>query len=242
MVSLKAVDTIDILQQMAQRNPSLGTAAARAVLETLVAWDGNMTVGSKVSTGFNELWRELSTLASRETGATYWSDVGFFLNAMWKDPAYGGAGPADPACVALGFSNCGEFAFSALANVAAKYGTDLSGALGWGALPDDNSFVCGGVHAARYTHLLLGSTPLGCLFNRCRPHGGDDSCVNVGAYDYSTFLMTAGSSYREVIDFSNLDDSLFVHGPGQSGNVFSPDYDNYADLWARGQYLPMRMP
>ena len=34
--------------------------------------------------------------------------------------------------------------------------------------------------------------------------------------------------------------SLFMASTGQSGNVFSPFYDNLAPRWARGEYLPIR--
>lgn len=75
------------------------------------------------------------------------------------------------------------------------------------------------------------------------PHGGDDFTVNVGHYTpYDPSMQqTAGPSYRQIVDLSSLDKSLFLNPMGQSGNELSPHYDNLLPLWSQGQYIPMRM-
>ena len=51
--------------------------------------------------------------------------------------------------------------------------------------------------------------------------------------------MTAGPSYRQIIDVNNWQNSLFIHPIGQSGNLFSHYYDNYLSLWKDGKYINM---
>jgi penicillin amidase len=64
--------------------------------------------------------------------------------------------------------------------------------------------------------------------------------VNVGGYDFDTLEQSGGPSYRQVLDISNWEASLFVHPMGQSGNVFSSHFDDLLPLWTKGQYLEMK--
>jgi penicillin amidase len=91
------------------------------------------------------------------------------------------------------------------------------------------------------------------LYGRKVPHGGDPYTVNVanvkwdGSYgttryktqSYLCLDMDAGPSYRQIIDMDNPSNSVFVHPIGQSGNLFSPYFENLLGKWQRGEYLPM---
>jgi penicillin amidase len=46
-------------------------------------------------------------------------------------------------------------------------------------------------------------------------------------------------SEREIVDLSNLDNSLALHTTGQSGHAFHPHYDDMAPMWANVEYYPM---
>ncbi|MER3483807.1 MAG: penicillin acylase family protein, partial [Meiothermus sp.] len=70
---------------------------------------------------------------------------------------------------------------------------------------------------------------------------GDRYTVNRASYDPATFTMNVGSSYREILDFSDLENSRFIHPMGQSGNLLSKEYANLLPLWQKVQYLPMKM-
>jgi penicillin amidase len=48
------------------------------------------------------------------------------------------------------------------------------------------------------------------------------------------------SSYRQIVNMASLDDSLFVIPAGQSGHVWSPQYDDLLPKWRAGDYVPMR--
>ena len=43
-----------------------------------------------------------------------------------------------------------------------------------------------------------------------------------------------------LVGVGDLENSRFIQSTGESGNVFSPLYRNFAERWAKVQYLPMR--
>ena len=80
------------------------------------------------------------------------------------------------------------------------------------------------------------------LFSRSIPNGGDKFTVDVAPVrntpdDFNQYHVP---SYREILDFSNLATSRFIHTVGQSGNLLSGDYANFIQRWQRVEYLPMR--
>ena len=67
--------------------------------------------------------------------------------------------------------------------------------------------------------------------------GGDSTTVNpVMRIGDRTII----SSYRQIVDLSDLDASRFVTTTGQSGQPASAHYHDMLDRWARVEYLPMR--
>jgi penicillin amidase len=52
-------------------------------------------------------------------------------------------------------------------------------------------------------------------------------------------VAATGATYRQVIDFSNLDGSLATNVPGQSGQPGSPFYANLTESFGRGEYFPL---
>ncbi len=70
--------------------------------------------------------------------------------------------------------------------------------------------------------------------------GGDATSPNVHGHG-EDLQMVHGASYRQVIDLSSMDSSLFVLGPGQDGNMLSPRYQSLLPLWSQGEYLTMTM-
>jgi penicillin amidase len=55
----------------------------------------------------------------------------------------------------------------------------------------------------------------------------------------SGFVGATGATYREIIDFGNLDASMATNVPGQSGQPFSPFYANLVERFGRGEYFPL---
>ena len=52
-------------------------------------------------------------------------------------------------------------------------------------------------------------------------------------------VAATGATYRQIIDFSDLDASLATNAPGQSGRPRSPYYGNLTESWAAGEYFPL---
>jgi penicillin G amidase len=75
------------------------------------------------------------------------------------------------------------------------------------------------------------------------PTGGDAYTVNVGRNRLEDparpFANTHAASLRAIYDLSNLENSLYIHSAGQSGNIFSPHYKSFTQAWAKGDYIPM---
>ena len=52
--------------------------------------------------------------------------------------------------------------------------------------------------------------------------------------------LTAGGGYA-WLHLADLGKSLYIHSTGQSGNLLSPLYKNFAQRWSRVEYIPMSM-
>jgi len=55
------------------------------------------------------------------------------------------------------------------------------------------------------------------------------------------FANVHGAGYRGVYDFGDPDGSVFIISTGQSGHFLSRFYDDQAQLWRRGEYIPMSL-
>jgi penicillin amidase len=70
--------------------------------------------------------------------------------------------------------------------------------------------------------------------------GGDGATPNVGAFAQDgSFEMDDGPSYRQIVDFADLERSRYVHTTGQSGNVFARHYRDFLPLWRAGAYFEL---
>ena len=119
---------------------------------------------------------------------------------------------------------------TAVAEVAEKLGADPKG-WAWGKL-----------HRARFDHALLpladkATVPqltVGPLMM-----GGAANVPHAATYRRSDYMLTAGASFRMVLDVGNWDASRTINTPGQSGDPLSGHYRDLAPLWAAGQYVPL---
>ena len=86
-----------------------------------------------------------------------------------------------------------------------------------------------------------GIGPIEALFNRGPfKTGGGSEIVNATGWTVGkSFEVTGVPSEREIVDLSNLDNSLAIHTTGQSGHAFHPHYADMAPLWASVEYYPM---
>jgi penicillin G amidase len=118
----------------------------------------------------------------------------------------------------------------AVAQLQVQYGVDI------------NKWAWGDAHVALSEHRPFAQ--FGALFeyfNIRRAVPGDSFTVNVGGYRIANktapFAANHAASMRAIYDFSDLENSVFMHSTGQSGNRFSPYYDSLADRWAANEML-----
>tara|TARA_R110000850_G_scaffold15133_17_gene47524 strand:- start:581 stop:3049 length:2469 start_codon:yes stop_codon:yes gene_type:complete len=121
----------------------------------------------------------------------------------------------------------------ALLEISQKYGTALE-SLRWGD-----------AHQATHDHPVLGSVPLLRYFVNIRQStsGGDHTLMRgrTKGTGPDPFQNVHGAGYRGVYDFADPDSSVFVTSTGQSGHFLSRHYDDLAQLWRRGEYIPMSL-
>ena len=121
----------------------------------------------------------------------------------------------------------------ALVWITERYGTALE-SLRWGD-----------AHQATHDHPVLGSVPLVRYFVNIRQStsGGDNTLLRgrTSGTGPDPFQNVHGAGYRGVYDFADPDSSVFIIATGQSGHFLSRYYDDMAQLWRRGEYIPMSL-
>ncbi len=215
-------------------------AEAQQVLQQLGRWDANMAVAGAEPLIVSAWLRELGRLI-------YADELGDMFNAEWAHRARfmyevladtGGAGhwcddvntPAKETCAEL----LPRALNLALADLKRRYGDD------------PKQWHWGDAHYALSEHRPFGRQPLlAKLFDIRMPSPGDTYTVDVGRNTLSDeaapFASRHGASLRAIYDLADLDKSVYIHSTGQSGNLLSPLYKNFAERWARVEYIPMSM-
>jgi len=108
--------------------------------------------------------------------------------------------------------------------------------------PDPKVWQWGKLHTAVFEHPLhsiLDAAQRQQYDVNAGPIGGSSFTPMNTSYRNSDYQLTAGASFRMVLDVGNWDASRVVNTPGQSGNPASPHYRDLAPLWAKGEYFPL---
>jgi penicillin G amidase len=98
----------------------------------------------------------------------------------------------------------------------------------------------GQAHRALFAHPLLSRVPVFGVFGRIRlPVPGDATTIDVTApgptdADPDGFTALHGPELRGIYDLSDLDQSLFVIAPGQSGNLLDSHAQDFLLRWRSG--------
>jgi penicillin amidase len=111
---------------------------------------------------------------------------------------------------------------------------------------DPSKWSWGNAHTAISEHRPLTKVPfLGSLYNLKTPFAGDSFSINVGRLQLlrsnNPYETLQAASLRAVYDLSDLEKSIFIYQTGQSGWVQSSMYRNMNPLWAKNEYLPLKM-
>ncbi|MEX0328668.1 MAG: penicillin acylase family protein [Ruegeria sp.] len=103
----------------------------------------------------------------------------------------------------------------------------------------------GDAHQATHDHPVLGNVPVLRYFVNIRQStsGGDNTLLRgrTSGEGPDPFQNVHGAGYRGVYDFADPDSSVFITATGQSGHFLSRYYDDQAQLWRRGEYIPMSL-
>ena len=108
---------------------------------------------------------------------------------------------------------------------------------------DPAAWRWGKAHVARFPHPLLSRVPiLNKLFEPSVETDGGHYTINRGGLRFGgdeagRFAHIHGAGYRGIYDLADLEQSLFIIAPGQSGNPLSPHYNDLAKAWRDGAYL-----
>ena len=62
--------------------------------------------------------------------------------------------------------------------------------------------------------------------------------VSSGHYTFFSFKAIHIPTLREIIDVADLDASLWIHAPGQSGHPASRHYGDFIKMWSTHRYHP----
>ena len=107
---------------------------------------------------------------------------------------------------------------------------------------DQREWQWGKLHRLLFEHPIGQKKPFDKVFNIGPiPIGGDTDTVHQTAFfperGYAGQLICP--SYRQVVDMSNLANSINMLAPGNSGQVASPHYNDLTGKWLKGEFKKM---
>jgi penicillin amidase len=99
----------------------------------------------------------------------------------------------------------------------------------------------GQLHSLLLRHPLGGSRFLGPIFSRGPfPSPGDSATVNSGFFNHAhPYQHGVGASLRTILDLGHWESSTFIVAGGQSGDPFSPHYDDQLEHWREGAAIQL---
>ncbi|MGA8191923.1 MAG: penicillin acylase family protein [Acetobacteraceae bacterium] len=192
--------------------------AARRAQGLLKDWDGSMTVDRPQPLIFNAWVQHFYGLVLRQ------ADI----------DANDGGPQAEFVAYVLspaGARWCGGDCTATLKAALVEAVGDLAGRFG----NEPAQWRWGEAHPAVFAHPVLRALPvLGPLTTLSIPSPGDDTTIDRGGIAYGQFQSVHGAAYRGVYDLADLDRSLFIVAPGQSGNPLSRHARDFLARWRDG--------
>jgi penicillin amidase len=223
IVATPAQRYLVLLQPLRSDDPTTAEA-----LRLLQGWDGSMATDSAAAALY-EVWssRALRTAVLRRT--------------LGDRASLAGAG--DNARVLLLMENPQGWMDTAqrdelLLSTLAPAMQELRAKLG----PNPSTWSWGALHHAVFRHPLEDAVPAEAAKRLSVgewPIGGSANTPMATSYRPSDYALTAGASFRMVLDVGNWDNSRFINTPGQSGDPASAHYRDLAPIWVNGGYVPL---
>lgn len=191
-------------------------------LAALKAWDGNSNLDSKGTTVFAYWYRELIKMPTQQLPfKSEWNKPLFIQEQLRTNGIY---------CKSATAATCADYLSqtlqSAMNQLIQKHGDN----------PEQWQWKK--FHHAKFSELVIGkSKAVGWIWNRSIATPGSYQTVNAGTYNSAAFNQTVGPGYRQIIDLSNFDHSLYMEAFGQSDNPFTKNYADLLPLWRNGRYI-----
>jgi penicillin amidase len=110
--------------------------------------------------------------------------------------------------------------------------------------PDMSTWRWGRLNQVAFNHLLGTRAPLDRWLSRGPLEmGGDDNTIAAAVVPLHSPHDRNGwaSSYRQIVDLGQAENSLAMHTTGQSGHPASEHYDDMFDAWRTGRYHPLSL-
>ena len=200
---------------------------SRTALALLHDWDGTMARDKPQPLIFNAWMRQFRAgllTPFGQVGDATPPGMELVANALSDSPPPGGA--------ALCAGDCKQMLTASLAATMAALQQQFG--------PDPAAWRWGRAHRAVFAHPVLRNVPL--LYRlgvaTIASPGDDTTLFRAGMFG-SSLAATHGASYRGVYDLADLDRSLFVVAPGQSGDPASRLARNFLRRWRDGQTITL---
>ena len=198
------------------------SGAAEKALGLLRGWDGSAVRDSPAPLIFNAWMDAFHAAVLRHAGLS--TGIGAPMSdfvASVLSPA--GAHWCDGDCTPL----LRDSLVAAVEALSIRFGDDPA-AWRWGE-----------AHRAIFAHPILRGIPLlGPFTTISLPSPGDDDTLDRGGSN-ALLQSVHGASFRGVYDLADLDRSLFMITPGQSGNPFSSHARDFAIRWRDGATITL---
>ena len=211
----------------------------RALLDNLGKWDGSQTVNSITPTIFNQLLYELAKAAmADEMGEVQFKNLlkTHALDAALPRLAEDADSPWwDNRNTPAVESRADIMKIVWRATISHLQETLGANATDWG---------WGKAHTLTHRHVLAAQKPLDWLFNvgPFAAPGGREVPNNLSqAIGPAPWAVSHGPSTRRLIDFADPAHSLGINPVGQSGVLFDRHYQDQAQTFIEGGYLPQHL-
>lgn len=103
-----------------------------------------------------------------------------------------------------------------------------------------NTWRWGKIHKTVFKGLGLGeSKAIGWIWNRRIATPGSNFTPFMGSFRLTDQVNLLGPGYRQIVDFGDLNKSLYIDAFGASGNPLSSRYGEMIQRWRDLKYIPM---
>jgi penicillin amidase len=208
---------------------------ARALRDRLAGWDGALRPDSVEASIYMHWYRRLvRALFEDDLGESVWEDYGRLEH--WHGKALHGLITSSDATWCddrrtAAVESCEQILGASLVAAAADMRSEYR-------TGDTSRWTWGPANQVTFGHLPLdavsGLRPF--VSRRAEHHGNTFTVTPTMRIEGQTII----SSYRQIVDLADFDNSRFVHPLGQSGQVLSRHFDDLHERWRRVEYVPMR--